>query len=138
VFIENGSTNDDGKIRLVINNGTSDKTFAVNGVKNLFGKWVNIGVSYNGADSQCKVYVNGTGVANGTVGGLAGPLNFTKSGKLVFGCVQFQTTPSQTSATGKQDWASYLTGQLDEIRVYNKLLSDDEVNAVVKLEARGK
>ncbi|RYE22326.1 MAG: LamG domain-containing protein [Sphingobacteriales bacterium] len=138
IFIENGSTNDDGKLRIHIFNGTGDKTYEVNGVKGLFDKWVNVGVSYSEASSVVKVYVNGTGVSSGTVAELTGPLKFANIGNLVFGCVQFQTDPSQTSATGKQDWASYLTGQLDEIRVYNKLLTDGEVNAIVKLEGRGK
>jgi hypothetical protein len=57
---------------------------------------------------------------------------------MIFGTVQFQTVPSQTSATGSQPWASYLTGQLDEVRIYNKALTDAEVNALVKLEGRGK
>ena len=57
---------------------------------------------------------------------------------MVFGTVQFQTTPSLTTSTGKQDWASYLVGQLDEVRIYNKALTADEISALSKLEGRGK
>jgi hypothetical protein len=138
VFFENGSTADNGKVRVHIAQGNNDRTYSVDGVANLFNNWTNLGVSYDAATNTCKLYVNGSKINSGTVGGLTGPANFTNVGKMVFGCVQFQTTPSQTSATGKQDWASYLTGQLDEVRIYNKALTDAEVNAVVKLEGRGK
>lgn len=138
VFIENGSTNENGKLRIHMFNGTADKTYAVDNVANLFNGWTNIAVSYDETTAVCKLYVNGSRVAQGTVGGLTGPLNFKDVGNVVFGCVQFQTTPSQTSATSKQDWAGYLTGQLDEVRLYNKALTDAEISAVVKLEGRGK
>ena len=138
VFIENGSTNENGKLRIHINNGGGDKTYAADNVLNLFDKWVGLAVSYDATTSMVKVYVNGSRVSAGSVNGLTGPLNFANSGKIVFGTTQFQTTPSLTSATGKQDWASFLTGQLDEFRIYNKALSDDEVGALGKLEGRGK
>ena len=57
---------------------------------------------------------------------------------MVFGTVQFQTKPSLTSASAGEPWASYLTGLLDEVRIYNVALKDAEVDALVKLEARGK
>ncbi|MBK0381253.1 LamG domain-containing protein [Mucilaginibacter segetis] len=138
IFVENGSTNDNGKLRIHISNGVDDKTFSVDNVTNLFNKWVNIGVSYDETSSTCKLYVNGSRVAQANVSGLSGPLHFNNTGKIVFGCVQFMTTPSQTSATGQQSWASYLTGKLDEVRIYNKALTDQEINAIVKLEGRGK
>lgn len=137
MFIENGSTNENGKLRIHINKG-GDKTYAADNVLNLFGKWVALAVSYDATTGMIKVYVNGSRVSAGTVTGLTGPLAFTNSGNLVFGTVQFQTNPSQTTGTTKQDWASFLTGQLDEVRIYNKALSDEEVGFLSKLEARGK
>ncbi|MCD8740882.1 LamG domain-containing protein [Mucilaginibacter roseus] len=138
IFIENGSTNDNGKLRVHFFNGTDDVTYALDNVKNMFDKWVNLGVSYNESTSVITVYLNGSEVGNTKLNGLSGALKFQNTGNIVFGCVQFQTDPSQTTATGKQSWASYLTGQLDEVRIYNKALSDSEINAVVKLEGRGK
>lgn len=138
MFIENGSTNENGKLRLHINNGSGDKTYAADNVLNLFDKWVGLAISYDATTSMVKLYANGSRVSSGSITGLTGPLTFRNSGKIVFGTTQFQTTPSQTSATGKQDWASYLTGQLDEFRVYNKALTDEEVGALGKLEGRGK
>lgn len=137
VFVENGSTNENGKLRIHINKG-GDKTYAADNVLNLFGKWTALAISYDATSGTVKVYVNGSRVSSGTVTGLTGPLAFTNSGNLVFGTVQFQTTPSQTTGATKQDWASFLTGQLDEVRLYNKALSDEEVGYLSKLEARGK
>jgi len=57
---------------------------------------------------------------------------------LVFGTTQFMTTPSQTTSHSKEPWASYLTGQLDEVKLFNKALSDEEVGYIAKLEGRGK
>ena len=48
------------------------------------------------------------------------------------------TTPSQTSGASAQSWASFLTGQLDEVRVYDKALTPEEVNALVVLQGKGK
>lgn len=137
VFVENGSTNDNGKLRIHINKG-GDKTYAVDNIVNLFGKWVSLAISYDATSGMVKVFVNGSRVSAGTVTGLTGPLTFTNTGNLVFGTVQFQTTPSQTTGTSKQDWASFLTGQLDEVRLYDKALSEDEIGYLSKLEARGK
>jgi hypothetical protein len=57
---------------------------------------------------------------------------------MVFGTVQFQTTPSLTSSHGSESWASYLTGAMDELRIYNKALSAENVNALVVLQGKGK
>lgn len=138
IFIENGSTNENGQLRIHINGGSGDKTFAANNILNLFDKWVSLAVSYDETTSIVKLYVNGSRVSSGTVTGLTGPLNFVNSGQIVFGTTQFQTTPSLTTTHGSEPWASFLTGQLDEFRIYNKALSDEEVGSLAKLEGRGK
>jgi len=138
VFFENNSSNTNGMVRIHIANGDNDNTFATDNVQNLFNKWVNFTFSYDAASSTCTLYIGGAKVSSAKLGGLTGDLNFKNTGNLVFGCVQFQTDPSQTAATGKQDWASYLTGQMDELRIYNKALSPAEISAMVALEARGK
>ena len=141
MFIENNSTNANGMLRIHISAGpagTDDKTLAVNNIINLFDKWVHIAVSYDQATSTATLYINGSRIKEAVLDGLSGPLNFTNTGKIVFGTPQFQTTPSQTSGSGAQSWASFLTGRLDEVRIYNKALSIDEIGAISKLEGRGK
>ena len=137
-FFENGSNNTNGKYRLHVFDGAGDRTYSVDNLVNLFNSWVNLTVTYDAPSATFKLYVNGSLANTGTAPGLTGDLSFSGVGKLVFGCVQFQTTPSQTSATGKQDWASFLTGNIDEVRVYNAVLTPLEVNALIVLQGKGK
>ncbi|MFC4211411.1 LamG domain-containing protein [Pedobacter lithocola] len=139
IFVENGSTNENATLKIVfINNGTGDKTYTASNVVNFFGKWNALSVSYDETTSTVKVYVNGSRVSSGKLDGITGPLNFVNSGNLVFGTTQFMTTPSQTTSHSKEPWASYLIGQLDEVKIFNKALSDEEVGYLAKLEGRGK
>jgi len=139
IFVENGSTNENATLKIVFtNNGVGDKTYTASNVVNFFGKWNAFSVSYDEATSTVKVYVNGSRVSSGKLDGITGPLNFVNSGNLVFGTTQFMTTPSQTTSHSKEPWASYLTGQLDEVKLFNKALSDEEVGYIAKLEGRGK
>lgn len=137
MFFENGSTSANGKFRAHIQNGATDAWVSKDGIVNLFDAWVAIGVSYDQAADKFKLYINGSPIYTNIVAGF-GPINFTNTGKLVFGAVQFMTTPSQTSNHGAESWASFLTGRLDEVRIYNKALSDTDVSALVLLEGRGK
>lgn len=142
IFFENGSTNDAGKFRAHISNGATDKEIAKDGVVNFFDTWTSITLSYDGASSTSKLYKDGILIdtkvltSNGTTP--LGNVDFTNSGSLVFGCNQFMTTPSLTTAHGAEGWASFLTGQLDEVRLYNSILTDKEVNAMVILQGKGK
>jgi Concanavalin A-like lectin/glucanases superfamily len=136
MFFENGSDNSNGKFRTVLFNGTSDRTFGTDGIKFLFDKWTHITATYDGATSTYKLYVNGSKASTIVADGY-GELKVTNPGKLVFGTVQFMTTPS-SGCCGPQPWASYLTGQLDEVRIYNKVLTDSEINALVVLQGKGK
>jgi len=138
MFFENGSDNTNGKLRFHISQAGSDNTYAVDNVPNLFNKWVNIIFTYSEIDGKCTVYVNGNSVSSGTAGSLTGALAFTNVGKVVFGCVQFMTTPSQTSATDAQDWASFNTGGIDQVRIYNKVLSAGKASALYNLENAGR
>jgi hypothetical protein len=138
MFFENGSDNTNGKVRVHMSQNGGDFTFAVDNVPNLFNKWVNIAVSYNETDAKCSLYVNGNLITAATVDKLTGPLAFKNVGKVVFGCVQFMTTPSQTSGSGPQDWASFNTGGTDQVRVYNSVLSAGNVSALYSLENAGR
>ncbi|MBS1521149.1 MAG: LamG domain-containing protein [Bacteroidetes bacterium] len=142
MFFENGSDNTNGKVRIHISNNNNDYTYSVDGVPNLFNNWTNVTFSYNKLDGTCTLYVNGASVNTGNALNNNNPLTgapaFTNLGKMVFGCVQFQTNPSQTSATGSQPWASYLTGQMDQVRVYDKVLSAAEISALYNLEKLGR
>jgi hypothetical protein len=137
IFFENGGTATSGNLKIHLNNNGLDGWFGSYAIASPWDKWINIAVSYDETSSTLKAYVNGSVVGTGTQAGY-GALHFQNASQMVFGTVQFQTSPSLTSATTSQPWASYLTGQLDEVRIYNKALSDTEVSTIVKLQGRGK
>jgi hypothetical protein len=137
IFFENGSTPTSGNLKIHVNNNGSDGWLGNYAIANPWNKWINLGVSYDEGTSTFKVYVNGSKIATQNIANF-GPLKFQNASKMVFGTVQFQTTPSLTTATDSQPWASYLTGQLDEVRIYNIALTDAQIGAIVGLEGRGK
>ncbi|MBC8033330.1 MAG: LamG domain-containing protein [Chitinophagaceae bacterium] len=137
MFLENGGTLEAMKFRAkVITNGTTEIGIDKDGVVNFYTKWNHLALSYDETTSTFKFYVNGA-VSTSKVVAATGPLSFVNNGKIVFGTASFQTTPSQTTH-GPEPWASFMTGQLDEVRFYNKALTDGEISALVKLEGRGK
>lgn len=136
IFFENGSTETDAILKMHVNNGTKDIFLGNYTIKNMWNKWTNIGLTYDAPTSTFKVFVNGTKIAT-KVEKDFGEIKFTDAGKIVFGTVQFQTTPSLNGGD-KQPWASFLKGQLDEVRIYNVALKEADVDALVKLEGRGK
>jgi hypothetical protein len=106
-------------------------------VNNPWNTWINVAVTYDDSTSSFVVYYNGSSIGTATVAGFA-PLNWTAAQQMVFGTLQFQTTPSLTTNTGAQSWASYNTGLTDEVRIYNKALTSVEVSSLVALQRRGK
>lgn len=137
IFFENGGTADKGLLKIHVNNKGTDAWLGNYELTNPWGSWMNIAVTYDAATSTFKVFVNGSKIDTKTMENY-GPLKFQNATRMVFGTVQFQTTPSLTTEAEAQDWASYLTGSLDEVRIYNSALAENDVSALVKLEGRGK
>ncbi|MDB5086851.1 MAG: hypothetical protein JWR09_845 [Mucilaginibacter sp.] len=102
-----------------------------------WGNWINILVTYDDAASKVTVYYNGGAAGNTVANGFA-PLDWSAAKQMVFGTMQFQTTPSLTTNTGAQDWAGFLTGTLDQVRIYNKILTTTEISALYNLEKAGR
>ena len=136
IFFENGGTATSGNLKIHVNNNGADAWLGNYALPNPWNTWMNVAVTYDAASSTFKVYVNGSKIATQAQAGF-GSLVFQSATKMVFGTVQFQTTPSLNGGT-TQPWANYLTGQLDEVRVYNVALAESDVSALVKLEGRGK
>lgn len=142
LFIENppNATTGQLKLHLFNNGGSSTGTDLWAGdytINNAFNTWNQVAVTYNDTTSTAKVYYNGSLIGTQTQSGFA-PLNWTGAKQMVFGTVQFQTNPSLTSATGSQPWASYLVGSMDEVRIYNRVLSSIEVSSLAALQGKGK
>ncbi len=138
MFFDNGSDNTDAHVRIHMSQNGNDNTFAAE-VPGCCGAWVNLIFSYN-TSGACTLYLNGKSVATGTAGNLTGPLAFQNVGDVVFGCTQFMTTPAENAAAGgtTQPWAAYLPGKIDQVRVYNKVLSSNEASALYNLENLGR
>lgn len=137
MFFENGSSADKAILKMHVFSNGMDAWLGNYEVNNIWNVWTSVALSYDATTSTFKVFVNGSKIATQTVENY-GPIQFQNSGKMVFGTVQFQTDPSLTTGSGHQDWASYLTGALDEVRMYNVALSEEDINSLVKLEGRGK
>jgi hypothetical protein len=136
-FYENGSTANAATYKIHITNGNGKEHWLVkSAIPNAFAKWVHFATSFDNASKTFKFYVNGAEVASETDAAF-GDLQFANSGKLVFGTVQFMTTPSLTSSHGAEPWAGFLNGQLDEVRIYNKALSANEILALYALQNKG-
>jgi hypothetical protein len=136
-FIENGSNPDAAIVKVILTHDNATETdIVVNSYKGLFGNWTNHTLTYDATTSTLSYYVNGSRLATKTTP-WTGPIAFVNNGPMVFGTVQFQTSPSLTTH-GPEDWASHLTGAIDEVRVYNKALSETDINALVVLQGKGK
>jgi hypothetical protein len=136
-FIENGSNPSSAKIVAHITNSTGETWMNVSNDPGLFDAWSSHTLTYDEGTSTFKYYINGGLKTTATASGWTGPITFVNSGPLVFGTVQFQTDPS-IGCCGNQGWASYLTGSMDEIRIYDKALTAEEINAMVVLQGKGK
>jgi len=127
LFIENGSSPDNARMRLHFTNtditGATQETWIadadVEGLTNIFNTWSHQVITFDADASEFNYYVNGVLIKTAT-SSWSGEVSFENSGPMSFGCVQFMTTPSLTEATGAQGWASYLTGELDELRIFDK------------------
>lgn len=94
-------------------------------------------VTYDASNSNFKVYVNGVKVSNPEWevrgGGTLGPLVFASPTRPIIGA--FGTV---ADGTATEAWQKPLIGQVDELRVYSKALSDAEIAALYQLELAGR
>jgi hypothetical protein len=99
------------------------------------GKWTHIVMTWDGATSMFKVYANGVKISNPEweARGTTGPLSFTTPTKAIIGA--WGTNVSGGTA---EAWQVPMTGMVDEIRVFNKALSDGDINSLYQLELAGR
>jgi hypothetical protein len=136
-FYENGSTASSANFKIHFH-GQSEVWFTNGFLANPWNAWQNIAVTYDAATSTFTLYQGGGKVASQTVDGLGNLVFPATATKIIFGTEQFQCTPSLGTAGGSQSWASYLSGQLDEMRIYNTALSASDLQALIILQGKGK
>jgi hypothetical protein len=137
MFFENGSTASNGNLKVHFN-GQSEVWFTNGMLSSPWDTWQNIGLTYDAGTSTFTLYQNGNPVATNTAANLGNLVFPATATKIIFGTEQFQTTPSLGTAGGAQSWASYLTGQMDEVRIYNKALAASDIQALMVLQGKGK
>jgi len=137
MFVENGSTATSGNLKVHFN-GQTEVWFTNGFISNPWNSWQNIALTYDAASSTFTLYQGGTAVASQNAAGLGNLVFPATATKIVFGTEQFNCTPSLGTAGGSQPWAAYLTGQMDEVRVYNKALSALDIQALIVLQGKGK
>lgn len=101
------------------------------------GKLSHIVWVWDGTTAVTRLYVNGVKINNAAWesrnGGAAMPFAmFTPSHPII------GATPSIANGTNVETWNSALTGQVDEIRVWNKMLSAADINSLYELEKAGR
>ena len=138
MYYENGGRTDATANLKVHFNGQSEVWFTDGWISNPWNSWQNIALAYDAPSSTFKLYQNGNVVSSLTSAGLGNVVFPASATKLIFGTAQFQTNPSLGTAGSAQSWAGYLTGQLDEVRVYNKALSASDLQALIVLQGKGK
>lgn len=110
----------------------------------MYGAWRHVAWTYDAATSKVGFYVNGskrvlppgsdTRVADGG-GTPLGALNFKNATKFIIGGMQNHLgSPFNTP----EPWMLNYTGKLDEFRIYNKALSEQEISAIAILERQGR
>lgn len=145
IFYDNGGSATTGVLKVHVFNNASLADAGGNGssnaweggytVANPWDKWTHIAVTYSA--NTVKVYYNGSSAGSNTVAGF-GPLDWSQAGQMVFGTLQFQTTPSLTSGSDAQGWAAGINGELDQVRIYNAALNASQIDALYNLEKSGR
>jgi Concanavalin A-like lectin/glucanases superfamily len=97
--------------------------------------WHQLVMTWDGATSNYKIYVDGVKVNNPEweQRGTTGPLSFFTPTKPVIGAWG-TNLPGGTA----EAWQVPMTGSVDELRVFNKALTDAEISALYQLEKAGR
>ncbi len=99
-------------------------------------KWHQLVMTWDGTSSNFKIYVDGKKVSNPEwePRGTTGPLVFFTPTKPVIGAWGTNVPGGGTA----EAWQKPLTGSVDELRVFNKALTDAEINSLYQLELAGR
>lgn len=101
------------------------------------GQWAHVVYVYDGVTANNRLYVNGVKISNSEWesrnGGNPMPMKFFTPSHPVIGALW-----SVANGTNVDTWNAALSGEVDEIRVWKKVLSQAEINALYQLESQGR
>ncbi|HTI90897.1 MAG TPA: LamG-like jellyroll fold domain-containing protein [Puia sp.] len=100
-------------------------------------KWVHYVMVYNAGDSTLNLYANNIKISNNNFAyrGNIGPIIAPIPVQPLIGA--WPNAATGFAKSGVQDWQGFLTGSIDELRVYNKALGADEIHALYFFERLG-
>ena len=136
LFLENNDNGNEAFLKVHMFNAgvTSGNGEEWNEIKipGALGKWTHIAVVYDEKTSKLNVYSDGVAVIADKElgGGNYGKVKFNNFNGMVIGTYQFQTSPSLTNH-GPESWAKSFNGAIDQLRIYDKALSQAEIQAFV-------
>ena len=99
-------------------------------------KWHHLVMTWDGATSNFKIFADGVKVSNPEweKRGTTGPLSFFTPTKPVIGAWGTNVPGGGTA----EAWQKPFTGSIDELRVFNKALTDAEISSLYQLELAGR
>lgn len=96
----------------------------------LDGNWHQLAISYDGTSGAMRVYVDGSVLPQSN--------GFSINPQDNFGAADSFTLGGPNDATNTANgWMNSLSGNLDEFRVFNKVLSADEIMSLYALQSHG-
>lgn len=98
--------------------------------KMLDTKWHQMAISYDGTTGAMRVYVDGTLVSQSSGFSFNPQTNFG-------GADSFTLGGPDDNANTQNGWMNSLSGNLDEFRVFNKVLTVDEIQSLYALQSHG-
>jgi hypothetical protein len=107
-------------------------------------KWIQYIMRYDGAGSFLDLFANGVRVSNNNfrfrdnAGVGLGPIALPASAQTQVLIGGFPNTNTGFSASPFQDFQGLYRGLIDEVRFYDKALTDDEIKALYELELAGR
>lgn len=133
-FLNNGNTQDPGSFYFkgYFNNTTGTTWFDLGGDTTITGmanSWQHVALSFDGETSTMTLWHNGTVKSSYTWDGLA--LGFKNLTGIVLGAF-----PAQVGLGATGDWtetADFYTGMVDEVYLFDKALSADEMTELFNL-----
>jgi hypothetical protein len=96
----------------------------------LDGNWHQMAISFDGASGALRVYIDGTLLPQSSTHTFAPQDNFGAADSFSLG------GPNDATNTAN-GWMNSLSGNLDEFRVFNKVLTADEIMALYALQNKG-
>jgi len=99
------------------------------------GKWINVMMTVdNNNPVNCLIYANGVNIGAYSNRGTNVYTPSTPSSVIIGGWLNNVPGQPHTSDT----WPHAFVGSIDQVRVYNKVLSSDEISALYQLEKAGR